>query len=220
MRLCLAILRGVGVQGVVCRVRGHGLGGAGSEMLRTSNLSDGPLSCSPCHDSLTQNVIFHSKERKTDEFIRIKIGSKTIKRENYVKYLSILVDSTLTWKPHITQLSKKLSRSVRIFFKIRHYVTPETLKVLYYSLFYSFISYGISVWGLTHPTILEPLCKIQKKVVRVITLSDKYSHSSPMLYNLELLKLRDSHFLNLFCFVYECMFHAPIVPFKEFFILS
>ena len=84
----------------------------------------------------------------------IKIGSKTIKRENYVKYLGILVDSTLTWKPHITQLSKKHSRSVGIFFKIRHYVTPETLKLLYYS-FYSFISYGISAWGLTHPTALE-----------------------------------------------------------------
>ena len=168
--------------------------------------------------SKTNYVIFHSKVRKIDEFIRIKIGSKTIKHENYVKYLGILVDSALTWKPHITQLSKKLSRSVGIFFKIRHYVTPETLKLLYYSLFHSFISYGIAVWGLTHPTILDPLCKIQKKVVRAITLSDKYSHSSPLFRNLELLKLRDIHSLNLLCFVYECRFHAPIVPFKEFFI--
>ena len=143
-----------------------------------------------------------------------------MKRGNYVKYLGILVDSTLTWKPHITQLSKKRSRSVGIFFKIRHYVTPETLKLLYYSLFYSFISYGISVWGLTHPTILEPLCKVQKKVVRTIalSLSDKYSHSSPLFHNLELLQLRDIHPLNLLCFVYECRFHAPIVPFEEFFI--
>ena len=103
------------------------------------------------------------------------------------------------------------------FFKIRHYVTPETLKLLYYSLFYSFISYGISVWGLTHPTILESLCKVQKEVVRVITLSDKYSHSSLLFHNLESLKLRDTHSLNLLCFVYECRFHAPVVPFKEFF---
>ena len=56
--------------------------------------------------SKTNYVIFHSKVRKIDEFTGIKIGSKTIKRENYVKYLGILVDSTLTWKPHITQLSK------------------------------------------------------------------------------------------------------------------
>ena len=170
------------------------------------------------HSILAKLCYFHSKVRNIDEFIRIKIGSKTIKRENYVKYLGILVDSTLTWKPHITQLSKNLSRSVGIFFKIRHYVTPETLKLLYYSLFYSFISYGISVRGLIHPTILEPLCKIQKKVVRAITLSDKYSHSSPLFQNLELLKLRDIHSSNLLCFVYKCRFHAPIVPSEEFFI--
>ena len=60
--------------------------------------------------SNTNYVIFHSKVRKTDEFIRRKIGSKTIKHENYVKYLGILIDSMLTWKLHITQLSKKLSR--------------------------------------------------------------------------------------------------------------
>ena len=73
--------------------------------------------------NISKTVIFHSKVRKIDEFIRIEIGSKTIKCENYVKYLGILVDSALTWKPQITQLSKKkLSRSAGIFFKIRHYV--------------------------------------------------------------------------------------------------
>ena len=39
----------------------------------------------------TNYVIFHSKVRKIDEFISIKIGSKTIKGENYVKYLGIFI---------------------------------------------------------------------------------------------------------------------------------
>ena len=40
--------------------------------------------------SKTNYVIFHSKVRKIDEFIRIKIGSKAIKHENYVRYLGLL----------------------------------------------------------------------------------------------------------------------------------
>ena len=52
---------------------------------------------------------------------------------------------SLTWKSRIIELSKWLARAVGMFFKIRHYVTPETLKLLYYSLFFSFISYGIPV---------------------------------------------------------------------------
>ena len=46
--------------------------------------------------SKTNYVSFHSKARKIDEFIRIKIGSKIVKHEKYVKYLGILVDSILT----------------------------------------------------------------------------------------------------------------------------
>ena len=105
--------------------------------------------------SKTNYVIFHSPSRGIDEFIRIEFGSKTLTRVDYIKYLGVLVDSTLSWKPHITELSKKLARTTGIFFKIRHYVARETLKLLYYSLFYSFISYAIVVWGLTHPIVLD-----------------------------------------------------------------
>ena len=87
-----------------------------------------------------------------------------------MKYLGIFIDATLTWKHHITELSKKLARTTGIFFKIRHFVTLDTLKLLYYLLSCSFTSYGISVWGLTHPTTLVPLFRIQKK-------SSELSHS-------------------------------------------
>ena len=93
----------------------------------------------------TNCVIFHSPSKMIDQFIRIKLGSKSIDRANFVKYLGILFDSTLSWKPHVSERSKKLARTSGIFFKIRHYVSNETLRLLHYSLFYSFISYGISV---------------------------------------------------------------------------
>ena len=153
-----------------------------------------------------------------EQFIRIKLGFKSIDRANSVKYLGILVDSTLTWKPHVTKLSKKLARTSGIFFKIRHHVSHETLRLLYYPLFYSFISYGISVWGLTHPTVLDPLCKIQKKVVRAITFNNKYTHTTPLFYNLRLLKIHEIHSLKLLCFVYDCKQGSPLQPFSDYFI--
>ena len=122
--------------------------------------------------SKTNYVIFHSPSRRIDEFIRINLGSKTLTRVDYIKYLDILVDSTLSWKPHITELSKKLARTTGIFFKIRHYVSHETLKLLYYSSFYSFFSYVIVVWCLIYPTVLECLYKLHKKVVRAISFKD------------------------------------------------
>ena len=44
----------------------------------------------------TNYVIFHSLSRTIDEFIKIQLGSKTLTRVDYIKYLAVLVDSTLS----------------------------------------------------------------------------------------------------------------------------
>ena len=61
----------------------------------------------------TNYVIFHSPTNN----VRIKLGSKPISRVNSIKYLGVLIDSTLSWKPHIVELSKKLARTSGIFTK-------------------------------------------------------------------------------------------------------
>ena len=83
---------------------------------------------------------------------------------------------------------------------------------------YSFVSYGITVWGLTHPTILDRLCKLQNKVIRAIKFKDNYAHATPLFYDLKFLKLHDIHTLNLLCFVYNCRCQNSIQPFSDFFV--
>ena len=114
--------------------------------------------------SKTNYIIFDSYAKKCDEFIRIKLGSKTISRVNFVKYLGIFVGSKLARKHHITELSKKLARTAGIFFKIRHFVTIEISELLYYSLFDPLISDRISIWGLNHPTNLKAVSKLPKNL--------------------------------------------------------
>ena len=142
--------------------------------------------------SKTNYVIFHTPSRRIDEFIRIKLGSKILTCVDYIKYLGVLVDSTLNWNPHIAELSKKLARTTGVFFKIRHYVSNETLKLLYCSLFYSFISYAIDVWSLAHPTILDCLYKLPKQVIRAISFKDRYAHSTPLFHKLKIFNLQNS----------------------------
>ena len=47
-------------------------------------------------------IIFHSPNRKISEPISVKIGRKRIRGENTVKFLGVLLDSNLNWKPHVT----------------------------------------------------------------------------------------------------------------------
>ena len=54
----------------------------------------------------TNFVIFHSTQNKPETQINIKFGRKRVSQETCVKFLGVLLDSTLTWKPHLTELSK------------------------------------------------------------------------------------------------------------------
>ena len=75
--------------------------------------------------------------------------------------------------------------------------------MLYYSVIYPFLTYGIQVWGLTYPTYLKPVTTLQKRVVRIMTFSDPRSHSEPLLKSLRLLKFSDIIHLEILSFVYQ-----------------
>ena len=75
--------------------------------------------------------------------------------------------------------------------------------MLYYSLIYPFLTYGIQVCGLTYPTYLTPVTILQKRVVRLMTFFNPRSHSEPLLKSLRLLKFSDIIYLEILSFVYQ-----------------
>ena len=79
-------------------------------------------------------------------------------------------------------------------YKLRHFAPLDTLKSVYYALFYPFLTYGITVWGATHEKFLHPVFVCQKKAIRAMTFNDPLAHTSPIFSELQLLKL-DIHFI-------------------------
>ena len=65
----------------------------------------------------TNFVVFHSPGKKLTEPIILKFGRKKITNANHVKFLGVLLDETLSWRSHLIELSRKLARSVGIFYK-------------------------------------------------------------------------------------------------------
>ena len=82
----------------------------------------------------------------------------------------------------------------------------DVLVSLYYSLFASFLQYGIVVWGLTYDTYIKPIFILQKKVLRAITFNNFSAPSAPIFLTLRLLKLQDLFEMKLLTFVlYEAV---------------
>ena len=57
--------------------------------------------------------------------------------------------------PDINELCLKLSKTVGILSKVRHFVNKHILVMLYYSLIYPFLTYAVHVWGLTFNSLIS-----------------------------------------------------------------
>ena len=97
--------------------------------------------------SKTNYIISHSSTMKIPEDTSKKIGRKHLTKAKYVKSLGLLLDENLSWRFHLSELSKKLARTCGIFYKIRSLLPINTLILVYNSLFLPFLQYGIIVWG-------------------------------------------------------------------------
>ena len=66
------------------------------------------------------------------------------------------------------------------------------------------------MWVATQGQYLKPVLISQKKVVRAMTFSDPFAHSSPLFSDLQILKFDDIYHLYVSSFVYEC--HHNLAP--------
>ena len=96
-------------------------------------------------------VIFHTYQKKVNYIPNLKVFdhnthqnvSLYIEHKNYVKYLGILIDSNLTWRYHIDYITLKISKTIGIISRIRHFVPFCTLLNIYCSLIHPYISFGL-----------------------------------------------------------------------------
>ena len=100
--------------------------------------------------------------------ISIKFERKLLAKAKYVKILGLLLDKNLSWKFHLSELSKKLARTCGISFKIRSLLSTSKLILIDNTLFLPFLQYGIIIWGQTFASYLEPLVLIQKRQLELL----------------------------------------------------
>ena len=141
--------------------------------------------------SKTEFIIFRPPKKYLINRVTLKLNGVKLFESPKIKYLGIILDSRLTWKHHTHELCKKLSRSVGIIYKVRHYCSAQVLRSLYFSLFNSHLAYGLSIWGNCNSIYSEKLKVLQKKFIRAISFSDFNAPSAPIFKDLKILSFDD-----------------------------
>ena len=109
-----------------------------------------------------------SSNTENENCIPIMIGSTEIKQVSEIKFLGVTLDDKLSWDAHVRSLRKKLASCTGCINQISTSIPKHLHKELYYTLFESYLTYGITVWGSMADRKLDKLFIAQKKMLRVL----------------------------------------------------
>ena len=171
----------------------------------------------------TNYILFHPYNKPIKRQITLKSNKKAIIEKNSIKYLGVMIDSTLTWHSQVDNISKKISRAIGLLYKIRPFVGKKVMKTLYYVLIYPHLIYAIEVWGSADQSIINRMFVLQKRAVRLITYSDirqenfSFTASTPLFYNEKFLKIQDIFKMRILKFIYCCLNKSLPISFHAWF---
>ena len=137
------------------------------------------------------NCMLFTYKKQQDNNIDLQLSNCNIQKTNCTKFLGLYIDDKLKWDEHINMMKKKISKSFFAINKVKNIMPKRHLSILYYSLIYPYLTYGIILWGAACQVHLSKLIIMQKKSVRIMTGAHYRAHSAPIFKHLHLLKLVD-----------------------------
>jgi hypothetical protein len=161
-----------------------------SDWLKTNKLS---LNIKKC-----KYMIFHTPQKRINS-LQLKIENISVERVHEFNFLGLMINENLNWKSHINKISNKISRSIGILNKLKYFLPFNAKFFIYNSLILSHLNFGILAWGYQ----CDRIVKLQKRAIRILSLSKYNAHTEPIFKALKLLKINDILKLQILKFYYK-----------------
>ena len=156
----------------------------------------------------TNYMIITSPKKKTN----IRITACNIGQKSQIKYLGVFIDEHLKWDAQLQHINNKITKNIGILFKLRHYVPISTLKQLYYTLIYPYLTYGLMSWGTAYQTKLNKIKVSQNNCIRCIFFANKRESPTPYFTLLEILKLENIFKSKIGALVHKIQYQKKETP--------
>lgn len=134
------------------------------------------------------------------------INQKALNRVTTIRDLGIIMDSTLSFIPHIDHILASAFRNLGFILRIsKPFKRPETLKILYFSFVRSFLDFCSTVWSPSYEVHIRRIERVQKIFIKSLNyrqniLNQSYTDS---LKNYNLLSLCNRRKMFDIVFLYK-----------------
>jgi hypothetical protein len=145
--------------------------------------------------------IFCTRRHDISLIVVIHISHKVnpINNTRSTNFLGLTLDSTLSWKTHIDQLSSKLNSTCYVIRSLKSVISTKNLGTIYFSYVHSITAYGIIFWG--NSLYSNNIFKLQKRAIIIIMNADNRVSCRKLFKKLNILPLLSQYILSLLLFV-------------------
>ena len=167
----------------------------------------------------TNYIVFHFRQKKPPpDNLSILIDGSPIDQVCSTKFLGTVIDSNLSWKYHILQISKKVAKNIGILRRIKYLLPVHILITLYYTLIFPYLSYCNISWDVNYKNSLQHLISLQKRAIRTIFNVHWSLRTTEFFTSNKILTLGDINKLQIGLFMYR--YYNEMLPpsFNNYFI--
>ena len=108
----------------------------------------------------TKYSFFHKPSKKDGIPLmlpKFTISNHVIEKQEFIKFLGVLLDENLNWKEHIKCIENKIAKNLGLLYKARAFLERNALLAPYYSYIQTYINYAKIAWGSTCRTNLKKI---------------------------------------------------------------
>ena len=122
------------------------------------------------------------------------------------KLLGVLLDNTLSWKPQISTVCRKLNSKIALLKQIMYFLSDEMKNMFYNAYILPCFDYCITVWGkgVNSKIDLNRILRIQKRAARIILKKPLHTCSLDMFNELNWLTFENRCAYHMGLLIYKC----------------
>ena len=114
----------------------------------------------------------------------LSINGTPVNQVSTSKSLGVLIDAILTWGSHIEKLAKKIASGIAAIKRVRQFVPPATLHLIYKALIQPHFDYCNVVWRSSGIKLADKLQKLQNRASQALTFSSYDADASQLFQKL------------------------------------
>ena len=163
-------------------------------------------------------VIFHGKNKILPTYIPpLYLNGAEIQRVETFKYIGLVIDSTLSFAPHVNSVLNKLNKYFGIFSHIRNKIPPSLKRQIYYATIFPHINYALEIFGSCSAKLRNKIQVKQNQLMKVLTNRERLCPTNELHLHNRILKIEDVYKIKILTFVHDCVNKNTISLFHSYY---